>query len=155
MNFPYVLTWSHPNVERHHTRSGLSQRDGLSEKPVWCGQTVEQTASQAIIHPDGQTANMPSYCSPSRWKGSAPTPLLVGVFQQNRNNYRAGASGGLRCWLSNRRCRVVTAFCCLSEKLSFTWAKNISLALSLLKILRHENSLVHGREVFHMRLNSF
>lgn len=98
---------------------------------VWCGQTVQQTASQAIIHPEGQTGNMPSHCSPSRWGRSAPAPALVGVLQENRNNYRAGASGGPRCWLSNRRCRVVTAFCCLSEKMSFTWAKKISSVLPL------------------------
>lgn len=147
MSFLFVVAWNNlqcgnTSYKKHHKPERQTKWE-----PVWYGQTVKQTAIQAIIHPDGQTANMPCYCSPSGSKRSAPTLLLVGVFQQNRNNYWAGASGGLRCWLSNRRCRVVTAFCCLSEKLSFTWAKNISLPLLLLKILWHENSLVH-RHVF-------
>lgn len=72
------------------------------------GQTVCQAASHAIIHPDGQTDNMPWYCSPSRWRGSAAYCCCFSETVLRRNNYRARASGGLCCWPSNRRHSVVT-----------------------------------------------
>lgn len=95
------------------------------------GQTVCQGASHAIIHPDSQTDNMPCYCSPSRWKRSASHSTVSVCLPETllkRNNYWVRASGGLCCWLSNRRYSVVTGSCCLSEDLSFTWTKNILLA---------------------------
>lgn len=134
--------WINLPCETQHKSERQSKREWKRVR----GWQICLPGSQPCDHPSGWPDRQHALVL---FRGQHPTPLLICASQ--RLCWRElRASGGLCRWLSNRRYGVVTGSCCLSEDLSFTWAENILLAFSELKILQLENSLVCGPEVFHM-----
>lgn len=125
--------------ERDSTRQNDRLRQGETESEV-CGQSAKQPAMQSCIQTARQTTCPVTVHLPGE-RGQRPSPVSVHFIETlKRNNYWAGASGGLCFWLRNRHYSVVTGGpCCLSEDLSFTETKHILLAFSELKILRLKN----------------
>lgn len=93
--------------ERDSTRQNDRLRQGETESEV-CGQSAKQPAMQSCIQTARQTTCPVTVHLPGE-RGQRPSPVSVHFIETlKRNNYWAGASGGLCFWLRNRHYSVVT-----------------------------------------------